>query len=129
MYLFISTKKRSYVCAHIIVVLIGLQRQRLALLSSIILHYKGLYFVKRIFINEFMQMHFDKIGIGQNGFRPFFPATINPSRRADSCVQQNTASCVLRHSKLKFVPQNKTCPCRGPKKTSEVGFLCELNMD
>jgi len=31
--------------------------------------------------------------------RAVFPVTFNPSRRADFCVHQNTASCVLRHSK------------------------------
>ena len=54
---------------------------------------------KMIFINGFMQKSFDKMEGNGNGFEPFFPVTFNPSRRADFCVQQNTASCVLRHSK------------------------------
>ena len=52
-----------------------------------------------IFINGFMQKAFDKSEGNGNGIEPFFPVTFNPSRRADFCVQQNTASCVLRHSK------------------------------
>ena len=52
-----------------------------------------------IFINGFMQKSFDKSEGNGNGIEPFFPVTFNPSRRADFCVQQNTASCVLRHSK------------------------------
>ena len=54
---------------------------------------------KMIFINGFMQKAFDKSEGNWNGIEPFFPVIFNPSRRADFCVQQNTASCVLRHSK------------------------------
>ena len=54
---------------------------------------------KMIFINGFMQKTFDKLEGNGNGIEPFFPLTFNPSRRADFCVQLNTASCVLRHSK------------------------------
>ncbi|WP_164467815.1 hypothetical protein [Epilithonimonas vandammei] len=48
-----------------------------------------------IFINGFMQKSFHKSEGNGNGIEPFFPATFNPSRRADYCVHQNTASCVL----------------------------------
>ncbi|SFT05656.1 hypothetical protein SAMN05660206_11078 [Sphingobacterium wenxiniae] len=62
-------------------------------------------FVKRAllcvmnFINGFMQKHLDKMDTTQDGIEPLFPVTFNPSRSADFCVHQNTASCVLRHSK------------------------------
>lgn len=72
-----------------------------------------------------MQKSFDKMEGNWNGFKPFFPATFNPSRRADFCVHQNTASCVLRHSKPSLVPQNNL-PLQGAEKPSEVGFSCEL---
>ena len=48
-----------------------------------------------IFINGFMQKTFDISRGNGNGNKPFFPVTFNPSRRADYCVHQNTASCVL----------------------------------
>ena len=48
-----------------------------------------------IFINGFMQKSFDKSRGNTGGIEPFFPVTFNPSRRADFCVHQNTASCVL----------------------------------
>ena len=91
-------------------------------------------FVKRsllcivIFINGFMQKSFDKMESKVNGFDPFFPVTFNPSRRADFCVQQNTASCVLRHSKPSLVPQNNL-PCWGQKTPSEVRVLYDFKMD
>lgn len=47
-----------------------------------------------------MQTSFDKMEEISNGTEPFFPAIFNPSRRADYCVQQNTASCVLSISKV-----------------------------
>ena len=75
-----------------------------------------------------MQKQYDLLGKNGNSPKLFFPALFNPSRRADFCVHQNTASCVLSISKR--IPVLKTtCPCRGQKKTSEVGFLCELKMD
>ena len=72
-----------------------------------------------------MQKSFYKTEGNGNGIEPFFPVTFNPSRRADFCVQQNTASCVLRHSKPSLVPQNNL-PLQGAEKPSEVGFSCEL---
>lgn len=75
-----------------------------------------------------MQNRMDEMDYKDNGIEPFFPVKFNPSRRADFCVQQNTASCVLRHSKPSLVPQNNL-PCREQKKTSEVGFLYKLKMD
>lgn len=62
-----------------------------------------------------MRASFDKLEEIGNGIKPFFPATFNPSRRADYCVQQNTASCVLRHSKPSLVPQNNL-PLQGAEK-------------
>src|SRR5690606_8423231 len=56
-----------------------------------------------------------------------FSVNYNPFRRTDSCVHQNTASCALRHSKLKLVPQNYLLLQRA-EKTSEVSFLCEFKM-
>jgi len=47
------------------------------------------------FINGFMQKYLDKMDTTQDGIEPFFPVKFNPSRRADFCVHQNTASCVL----------------------------------
>ncbi len=64
---------------------------------------------KMIFINGFIQKPLDKMDFKQNGFEPFFPVTFNPSRRADFCVHQNTASCVLRHSKPSSCLKT-TCP-------------------
>jgi hypothetical protein len=45
-----------------------------------------------IFINGFMQKVFDKSSDIMSGTEPFSPVTYNPSRRADFCVHQNTAS-------------------------------------
>jgi hypothetical protein len=53
-----------------------------------------------IFINGFMLQTFKKSEVTWNGIKPFFPATFNPSRRADFCVHRNTASCVLSISKI-----------------------------
>ncbi|PJR04639.1 hypothetical protein CDL10_08885 [Avrilella dinanensis] len=64
----------------------------------------------------------------RSSFELLFSANFNPSRRADYCVHSNTASCVLRHSKLKLVPQNYLLLQRA-EKTSEVSFLCEFKMD
>ncbi|AIM35285.1 hypothetical protein KO02_00335 [Sphingobacterium sp. ML3W] len=76
-----------------------------------------------------MQKHLDKMDTKQNGIKPFFPATFNPSRRADFCVHQNTASCVLSISK-RFPMLKTTCPCRGWKTCSEVDvFLYGLFKD
>lgn len=75
-----------------------------------------------------MQKSFDKSEGNRNGIEPLFPVTFNPSRRADFCVRQNTASCVLRHSKPGLVPQNNL-PCWELEKTSKVGFLCGLSKD
>ncbi len=72
-----------------------------------------------------MQNRTDKMDFNSNGIEPFFPVKFNPSRRADFCVHQNTASCVLRHSKPSLVPQNNL-PLQGAEKPSEVGFSCEL---
>ena len=76
-----------------------------------------------IFINGFMQNSFDKSEGNGNGIEPFFPVTFNPSRRADFCVQQNTASCVLRHSKPSLVPQNNL-PLAGGRKRSPKSRFC-----
>ena len=62
-----------------------------------------------------MPKAFDKMDGNSNGIEPFFPVTSNPTRRADFCVQQNTASCVLRHSKPSLVPQNNL-PLQGAEK-------------
>lgn len=74
---------------------------------------------KMILINRFMQKHLNKRNIKQNGIKPLFPATFNPSRRADFCVHQNTASCVLRHSKPSSCLKT-TCPTGSWKTCSEV---------
>ena len=66
-----------------------------------------------------MQATFDKMGGNGSGFKPFFPVTFNPSRRADFCVHQNTASCVLSISK-RFPMLKTTCPAGGWKTLSEV---------
>lgn len=65
---------------------------------------------------------FDRIETKRTGTEPFFPANHNPSRRADFCVHQNTASCVLRHSKFESCPKT-TCPAGGWKTPSEVRVL------
>jgi hypothetical protein len=76
-----------------------------------------------IFINGFMQMTLDILGGNGNGNEPFFPVTSNPSRRADFCVQQNTASCVLRHSKPSSCLKT-TCPLQGAENTfRSQGFV------
>jgi len=75
-----------------------------------------------------MQNRMDKIEDNKDGIEPFFPVTFNPSRRADFCVHQNTASCVLSISK-RFPMLKTTCPCRGQKTSSEVGILYKLKMD
>ena len=72
-----------------------------------------------------MQNHIDRLDGNRNGLKPFFPVNFNPSRRADFCVQQNTASCVLRHSKLSSCPKT-TCPCREQKTPSEVRVFVEI---
>ncbi|WP_283416133.1 hypothetical protein [Epilithonimonas pallida] len=76
-----------------------------------------------IFINGFMQKSFDISGSNGNGIEPFFPVTFNPSRRADYCVHQNTASCVLRHSKPSSCLKT-TCPLQGAENTFQSqGFV------
>ncbi|MDV3733975.1 hypothetical protein CMU34_10770 [Elizabethkingia anophelis] len=75
------------------------------------------------FINGFMQNRMDKTDFNSNGIEPFFPVKINPSRRADFCVQQNTASCVLRHSKPSSCLKT-TCPLQGAENTfRSQGFV------
>ena len=63
-----------------------------------------------------------------NGIEPFFSVKFNPSRRADFCVHQNTASCVLSISK-RFPMLKTTCPAGSLKTLSEVEVLYELKMD
>jgi len=75
-----------------------------------------------IFINGFMQAYFDKSEKMGNGIEPFFPVTFNPSRRADFCVQQNTASCVLSISKV-FSDAEQLALAGGWKTPSKVRVL------
>lgn len=75
-----------------------------------------------------MQNRRGKMDFNSDGFEPFFPVKFNPTRRADFCVHQNTASCVLSISK-RFPMLKTTCPCREQKTSSEVGVLYELKMD
>src|SRR5690606_7142581 len=76
-----------------------------------------------ILINRFMINVFDKMEVTATAIKPFFPVTFNPSRRADYCVHQNTASCVLSISKS--IPKLKTtCPNRGQKNPPKSAF-CE----
>jgi len=86
---------------------------------------KRLLLCKMIFMNRFTQKHLDKMERNENGIEPFFPVTFNPSRKADSCVHQNTASCVLSISK-RFPMLKTTCPAGSQKTHSEVGILLEL---
>lgn len=75
-----------------------------------------------------MRASFDKMEEIGNGIKPFFPATFNPSRRADYCVQQNTASCVLSISKV-FSDAEQLALAGGWKTPSEVRVLYRLKMD
>ena len=68
-----------------------------------------------------MQKSFDKSEGNGNGIEPFFPVTFNPSRRADFCVQRNTASCVLSISK-RFRMLKTTCPAGAEKHLPKSGF-------
>ena len=69
-----------------------------------------------------MQASFDKMEEIGNGIEPFFPATFNPSRRADYCVQQNTASCVLSISKVFSDAEQLALP--GAEKHSPKSRFC-----
>ena len=69
-----------------------------------------------------MEHHLDRSCKKGNILKLFFPVTFNPSRRADFCVHQNTASCVLRHSKLSSCLKT-TCPAGDWKTPSEVRVL------
>jgi len=75
-----------------------------------------------IFINGFMQNSFDKSEGNGNGIEPFFPVTFNPSRRADFCVQRNTASCVLSISKVFSDAEQLALP--GAEKHSPKSRFC-----
>lgn len=75
-----------------------------------------------------MQKHLEKMDTKQDGFKPFFPATYNPSCRADFCVHRNTASCVLSISKV-FSDAEQLALAGGWKTPSEVRVLYSLKMD
>ena len=68
-----------------------------------------------------MQNRMDKMDFKNNGIKPFFPVKFNPSRRADFCVHQNTASCVLSILK-RFQMLKTTCPAGGRKRTPKSAF-------
>ena len=68
------------------------------------------------------------MGGNRHGIEPFFPVTYNPSRRADFCVHQNTASCVLSIWK-RFPMLKTTCPLQGAENPSEVRVLYGFKMD
>jgi hypothetical protein len=57
-----------------------------------------------------------------NGIEPFFPVTFNPSRRADFCVQRNTASCVLS-TRNRFPMLKTTCPLQAENTFRSQGFV------
>ncbi len=75
-----------------------------------------------------MQNRIDKMDFNSDGFEPFFPVKINPTRRADFCVQQNKESCALSISKT-FRMLKTTCPCREQKTSSEAGVFVWIKMD
>lgn len=77
---------------------------------------------KMNFTNGFMQASFDKMEEIGNGTEPFFPATFNPSRRADYCVHRNTASCVLSISKVFSDAEQLALP--GAEKHSPKSRFC-----
>jgi len=78
-----------------------------------------------VFMNRPMQKHMELSGKKGNSPKLFFPDIFNPPERADFCVHWNTASCVLRHSKLSSCPKT-TCPCREQKTPSEVRVFVEI---
>ena len=71
-----------------------------------------------------MQKSFHKSDDNGNGIKPFFPATFNPSRRADYCVHQNTASCVLSISKIFSDAEQLALPGAG-KHLPKSGFCVD----
>jgi len=75
-----------------------------------------------IFINGFMLQTFKNSEVFGNGIKPFFPATFNPSRRADFCVHRNTASCVLSISKIFSDAEQLALP--GAEKHSPKSRFC-----
>ncbi len=83
---------------------------------------------KVIFINWLMQKQYDINGKKVNSLQLFIPATFNPSRRVDFSVHQNTASCVLRHSKPSSCLKT-TCPAGGWKRLPKSGLLQKIKMD
>jgi hypothetical protein len=67
------------------------------------------------------QQNSTKPAKNKTALKLFFSVNFNPPEKADSCVHQNTASCVF--SCLKYFPQLKTtCPYRGQKKTPKSFF-------
>ena len=76
-----------------------------------------------------MQKQLNKRGLIRTALGPFFPATINPSRRADFCIQQNTASCVLSISK-RFPMLKTNLPLQGAENVLRSRRFCmNLKMD
>lgn len=68
-----------------------------------------------------MQNRTDKLEGNKDGIEPFFPVTFNPSRSADFCVHQNTASCVLSISKV-FSDAEQLALAGGRKKPPKSAF-------
>ena len=74
-----------------------------------------------------MQNRTDKLEGIKDGIEPFFPVTFNPSRRADFCVHQNTASCVLSIS-ISIPKLKTTCPAGG-RKILRSRLFVRIKMD
>ena len=80
-----------------------------------------------IVITLLMQKQPDISGKKGDSLKLSFPAVFNPSHRADFCVHQNTASCVLRHSKRSSCLKT-TCPAGSWKNLPKSCFLQKLKM-